>query len=442
MCPDWFRFKHNYLCSHIGFMGLGNTDGAGRKACDAQVDGAGQAWRRKNRGRAMSQSSISYLWREPDAAKGFRAGVSLHSHTSQSKETLDFIAEMSTDWGVLQPLMRWAEAHCLRTSGIRPDYAKSYWTPPLTPRLAFDLERNQIEEKLQMPGMVSITDHDDIQAPMLLRSIESARQIPVSVEWTVPFGATSFHLGIHNLPSATGAEWMKRMETFTAIPMAERNPKLLTEMLAELDSIPNVLIIFNHPLWDLYRIGEDAHRVLVNEFLAVNGQYCHALELNGLRNWAENREVQVLAEKWNQLTISGGDRHGVEPNANVNLTCAASFNEFVHEVRRERISHVLFMPQYAEPWKHRILSSTIDAIRSYPDFPEGSRRWDERVYHADAEGNLQPLSALWPSGRTPVYLSAIIGAVLLMGRAPVSGGLRMAWNDASEMRSALAKQKA
>jgi hypothetical protein len=46
----------------------------------------------------MSQT-VSYLWREPKAAEGFKAGVSLHSHTNQSKETLDFIAELSTDWG-------------------------------------------------------------------------------------------------------------------------------------------------------------------------------------------------------------------------------------------------------------------------------------------------------------------------------------------------------
>jgi hypothetical protein len=129
----------------------------------------------------------------------------------------------------------------------------------------------------------------------------------------------------------------------------------------------------------------------VNEFLAVYGQYVHALELNGLRDWKENREASTLAGKWNQLVISGGDRHGVEPNANVNLTRAGSFTEFVHEVRRERQSHVLFMPQYAEPWKHRILQSTLAAIRNYPDFPEGSRLWDERVYHPDAEGVIRPL---------------------------------------------------
>ncbi len=44
------------------------------------------------------------------------------------------------------------------------------------------------------------------------------------------------------------------------------------------------------------------------------------------------------------LLISGGDRHGVEPNANINLTNATSFTEFVHEIRRQKKSNVLFMP--------------------------------------------------------------------------------------------------
>jgi hypothetical protein len=393
----------------------------------------------------MSQT-VSYLWREPRAADGFAAGVSLHSHTNQSRETLDFIAELSTDWGVLQPLLRFFEQRCFRFTGIRPDYARSYWTPPLTPKLAFDLERAQIENKLQLPAMVSITDHDDIRAPMLLRALSAARQIPVSVEWTVPFGPldapTAFHLGIHNLPSATGAAWMRRMAALTAIPVAQRPVKVLTDMLAELDELPGVLIVFNHPLWDLYRIGRERHLFLVNDFLAVNGQFVHAIELNGLRHWDENREVTTLAAKWNQILISGGDRHGIEPNANLNLTRAASFTAFVHEVRRERRSHVLFMPQYAEPWKHRILNSTLAAIRNYPDFPEGSRRWDERVYHPDAEGKIRPLADLWIGGAAPAYLSALVAAVRLMGAAPVSSGLRLAWNEAGAMRTVLAERKA
>ena len=317
----------------------------------------------------MPSSAISYLWRDKDAPNGFRTGVSLHSHTNQSRETLDFLANFGNQFPVMRPLLSRMERRAEQYHGIRVDYAASYWTPPMTPKLAFDLEMRQIE-KLGLAPMVSITDHDNIKAPMLLRTVPSARQIPVSVEWSAPYGgAQSFHLGVHNLPSARAAEWMATLEDYTAHPSDAR----LTEILAALHREPNVLVVFNHPMWDLYLIGKEKHQFLVNEFLQKNGAFIHALELNGLRNWDENRAVRRLAEKWNMLLISGGDRHGVEPNANINLTNATSFTEFVHEMRREKRSNVLFMPQYAEPWKHRILQSTIDAIRHYPEFPQGSR---------------------------------------------------------------------
>ena len=405
----------------------------------------------------MSRSSVSYLWREPNAAAGFATGVSLHSHTSQSRETLDFIAELSTDFGFLQPIMRWAEQRSAKYSGIRPDYARSYWTPPLTPRLAFELERDQIQNSLNLDGLVSLSDHDDISAPLLLRSLDSARHIPVSVEWSVPYvnhsavpdcKPTAFHLGIHNLPSETSGDWIKRLNAFTEMDVHNRPGHLLGDLLGELHAMPDVLLIFNHPLWDLYRIDQPRHDVLVNDFLAAHGQYIHALELNGLRHWDENQKVHGLARQWNQLVISGGDRHGIEPNANINLTGATSFTDFVHEVRRDRVSNILFMPQYRQPWKHRILESTLDAIRNYPHFPEGSQRWDERVYAPDRNGEIKPLSTLWPDkrglpcGPVPIYLTVLLNAVKLLGAAPVSGGLRLAWNDRSSMRAALAHVEA
>ena len=332
-------------------------------------------------------------------------GVSLHSHTNRSKETLDFIAKLANEYHCFRGILAREEKRCRQKHRLQVNYAASYWTPPLTPRLAFDLESSQIAESLQVQPLVSITDHDDIQAPMLLRTVASARHIPVSVEWTAPFGKDqAFHLGIHNLPSASGAAWMRRFETFTANPSDSR----LTELLAALHDLPNVLIVFNHPLWDLYKIGHELHQQRVEEFLTQNSRSIHAVELNGLRNWEENRLVKRLAARWNKLLISGGDRHGLEPNANVNLTHATSFNEFVHEIRRENRSHVLFMPQYAEPWKHRIMRSTLDAIRDYPDFPEGSRRWDERVYHPDHNGVDRPISQLWPDGKAPVYMQMVI----------------------------------
>ena len=391
--------------------------------------------------------SVSYLWREPKAAEGFTAGVSLHSHTNQSKETLDFIAELSTDWGVLQPLMRWAERRCLRTTGIRPDYARSYWTPPLTPRLAFDLERTQIEEKLQLPAMVSLTDHDDIQAPMLLRSLASARQIPVSLEWTVPYGSyaaqSAFHLGIHNLPSATGAEWMRRMEAFTAIPVGERPAKLLTEMLAELDELPGVLIVFNHPLWDLYRIGEERHRFLVNDFLAVYGQFCHAVELNGLRNWDENREVATLAapvepgaDQRRRPARRGAQR---QPQPDARRAASPSSSTRCAASGRATCSSCRSTPSPG---------STASSTRRWP--PSATTPTSPRDRGAGTiasstptrRGNPRQLSELWRGGRAPVYLTAVLAIVRLLGAAPVSSGLRLAWNDASAMRTALAERKA
>jgi len=380
----------------------------------------------------MANSTISYLWRDQNAFQGFRSGVSLHSHTNQSHETLDFLANFGSQYPVMRPLLARLERRAETVYGVHMDYAASYWTPPMTPKLAFDLESGQIE-KLDLAAMVSISDHDNIKAPMLLRTVPSARRIPVSVEWSAPYDVQSFHLGVHNLPSDRAVEWMATLEDFTANPSDKR----LTEILSALNKEPNVLVVFNHPMWDLYIVGEQKHQFLVNEFLQKNGAYLHALELNGLRNWDENRSVRRLAERWNMLLISGGDRHGVEPNANINLSNATSFTEFVHEVRREKRSNVLFMPQYAEPWKHRILRSTIDAIRDYPDFPQGSRTWDERAYHPDAHGVVRPLSELWPNGSAPVFIRWTIGLVKLLGVGPVSGGLRKAWEDSRQLHLAL-----
>jgi hypothetical protein len=381
----------------------------------------------------MPNSTVSYLWRDQSAPRGFRAGVSLHSHTNQSQETLDFLANVGNQYPLIRPILARLENRSESQHGVRVNYAASYWTPPMTPKLAFDLESKQIEN-LGVAPMVSISDHDNIKAPMLLRTVPSARQIPVSVEWSAPFGGVQdFHLGIHNLPSAKAAEWMQTLEDYTENPSDER----LTEILAALNDEPNVLVVFNHPMWDLYLVGKEKHQFLVNEFLLKNGNFLHAMELNGLRHWDENRAACRLAEKWNMLLISGGDRHGVEANANVNLTNAGNFTEFVHEIRRERKSNILFMPQYAEPWKHRILRSTIDAIRHYPDFPIGSRTWDERVYHPDANGVVRPLSELWPDGTAPGIMRWGIALVMLMGSAPVSSGLRMAWSESHQLRLAL-----
>src|ERR1700729_2999253 len=94
----------------------------------------------------MPSSAISYLWGDKDAPKGFRTGISLQSHTNQSSETLDFLANFGNQFPVMRPLLSRMERRAEQIHGVRINYAASYWTPPMTPKLAFELETKQIEK--------------------------------------------------------------------------------------------------------------------------------------------------------------------------------------------------------------------------------------------------------------------------------------------------------
>ena len=88
-----------------------------------------------------------------------------------------------------------------------------------------------------------------------------------------------------------------------------------------------------------------------------------------------------------------------------------------------------------------MLQSTLDAVRYYPDFPQGSRSWDERVYHPDANGVVRPLCEIWPRGTPPRSAAAVIALVQLMGRGLVSGGLRYAWSETHQLRMTLGENE-
>lgn len=358
-------------------------------------------------------STISSTWDERSARQRFRAGhglrsgVSLHSHTSCSEETLTFIHKMLAFLPGLRHIFQHYERQSQAT-GFKLDFVRGHWRPPLLPKMAYDLEASQIH-RLGLDALVSITDHDTIEAPLLLRSVPSARGIPVSVEWTVPFGATEFHIGVHNLPSSEGQAWMRRFTEFTVSPC----DSAFLRILRELNELPGVLLVLNHPIWDLHKIGDALHRQDLLRLLYAAGPAFHALELNGLRDARENRAVVQLARETGHLLISGGDRHSLEPNACINLSAATNFREFVDEIRIERRSHILFMDQYAKPWEQRILHSTLDAVTDFPEFVEGWRRWDDRAFHPDRDGVLRPLSQLWPTGQAPLPLRAAIEFVRL-----------------------------
>jgi hypothetical protein len=355
------------------------------------------------------KNRFTNFWTDRSVAQQCTTAVSLHGHTNHSRETLFFIR----DFAEQQPWFRWivklANTDAQKKSAIRIDFKRSYWTPPLPPLEAFTVERRQIEEGLGMRSMISLTDHDTIEAPLLLRVVPEARRIPVSLEWSVPFQATVFHLGVHNLPSADAQPWMDRLAALTAYP----DPREMRDILAALAAIPQVLLVFNHPLWDLPGVGKAIHRNSVRDLLSVAQPFLHAFELGGLREWKENAEVIELARAYQKPYIAGGDRHGCEPSALLNLTNAASFSEFVAEVRQGH-SHVLAMPQYAESNWVRVYHTVLDVIRYYPGHPFGTRSWDNRVFHPNSEGEIRPVATLWDG---PPLLINWVFNILRLGEA-------------------------
>jgi hypothetical protein len=177
-------------------------------------------------------------------------------------------------------------------------------------------------------------------------------------------------------------------------------------------------------MWDLMGNGAGRHESALRSLICAHGQFVHALELNGMRSRQENESVLRFSEACNQLVISGGDRHGCEPNANLNLTNAGSFSEFVHQIRRERMSHVLFMPQYTEPFALRALETLLDSTREYPDYPVGSQYWDERTFHPDKVGGVRPMRELWD--RPQFYVGHVLRVIRLLEMAPIRRALQMA----------------
>jgi hypothetical protein len=363
----------------------------------------------------MTETKFSCFWREKNFGPAYRTAVSLHGHTNRSQEHLDFIPQLAKRFPMLHSAL---EKQCKRST-IPVDFTKAYWTPPLSPMRAYELERNQIRDILGLQSLVSLTDHDNIEAPTMLRTVAETAQIPVSLEWSVPYQGTSFHIGVHNLPPANAQAIVTDLNACTADPREER----ISELLAMLDRIPDVLIIFNHPLWNQSCTGEHRDGHVLDRFLKQTNGFLHAFEFNATRSSRENNSVAKLAKRWQQPIVSGGDRHGCDPNGVLNLTSCETFPEFVQEIRKEKRSHVVVMPQYAEPALIIMIRTLLDVIREYPDYPEGSRRWDNRIFHPNGIGGVdRPISSLWKA--PPAFVERTFACIRVLENTAVQRVLR------------------
>ena len=370
----------------------------------------------------LKQTRLHILHEVENLAPKARTGVSLHCHTQFSQEMLDFVPVYAEKLPVISYFWRKERDKYLKREGKGLDFSTAYWSPPMTPHDVFRIEKEQIN-KAGLDAIVSISDHDSIDGNLMLNEHQDNAKAPISLEWTVPFEYGFFHVGVHNLPKESAVELTKTLIDFTF----SKNPTnaRLHELFAMLSDIPQVLVILNHPLWDIEMVGKERHVVLLKNFIKEFARWIHAFEINGFRSWSENKAVIEMAEALGFPIVTGGDRHGCKPNTVINLTNANTFEEFAEEIRVDRRSEVVLMPEYKQPLHSRQLQSFAEILKTYPEFPEGRQRWFDRVFF-DIGTGLNQLSAYgWKRGG-PTWLRAAIWTLGFMGSPKMRPFFKMA----------------
>ncbi len=355
------------------------------------------------------------LHKPENLSKKAKTGVSLHCHTENSREMLDFVPHYAAKLPVIAFFWKREKEKYIEREGEAPDFSTAYWEPPMTANNVYTIEQKQMND-VGLNAIVSITDHDSIASNLQNLATEDIKKAPISLEWTVPFEFGFFHVGVHNLPKDRADEITQTLIGYSFSGDKEPDKQKLHDLFAMLNEMREVLVILNHPLWDIEIVGKDKHKVLLNGFIKEYGKWIHAFEVNGFRSWSENKGVIELAEALGFPLATGGDRHGCRPNTVLNLTNSNTFEEFVDEIRTDKRSEVVLMPEHKQPLHWRQLQSFSEILTNYPDFPEHRQRWFDRIHFDIKDGRgIVPLSQHgWDRGG-PAWLQAAVWTLRFLG---------------------------
>ncbi len=356
----------------------------------------------------LRQTRLLILHEDDSLTTNRRTGVSLHCHTQYSKEMMDFVPVYADKLPVINYFWKKEKAKYFVREGKNLNFDTGFWSPPMRPENVFTIEKDQINNA-GLDALISITDHDSITANcrLIAEGTTNAATAPISLEWTVPFDFGFFHLGVHNLPPDDAQEITGKLLEYTFTSDLQTAEKL-HEIFAMLNEIPDLLLVLNHPLWDIENVGKEKHEYLLKNFIGEHGQWLHAFEFNGFRSWSENKQVIEMAENLGFPIVTGGDRHGCQANTVINLTNAKTFSEFADEIRNDRRAEIVLMPEYKQPLHSRQLQSFSEILKTYKGLPDDRQRWFDRVHFDIEDGHgLRPLSAHWQNGG-PAWLRAAI----------------------------------
>ena len=297
----------------------------------------------------------NYTYREcPRPNREFGYAVSLHNHSHYSVEKLaalnqviklDFMRPLS---GVLQKSFGLGGVSDL-------NYAEITFNPPYSPEDVYQMEA-AAAAKWGFDGVhLAITDHDEFAGSLaLLRGRPDLNgRIALSEELSLWFHGHLFHLGVSHLPER------EVEETHARIQAAARGGRY--DELFETLAASGCLVVLNHPLI-AWKSGVEG--IPVAELLSRYGWAIHALEVNGMRSREENDRVLELARHWSKPVVGGGDSHLLVASSVISLSQAATFKDFVGEVR-EGHAVPFVTPDYFAPLQWKLFLRVLFFISRY-----------------------------------------------------------------------------
>lgn len=302
----------------------------------------------------------NYTYREcPHPHREFGYAVSLHNHSCHSVEKLAALNQV-----VKLTFMRPFSGVLQKSFGLGGvsdlNYAEITFNPPYTPEDVYQMEAAAAANWGFQGVHLAITDHDEFAGSLaLLHSRPDLNgRIALSEELSLWFQGHLFHLGISHMPES------EVEETHTQIQAAARGGRY--DELFEILAASGCLVVLNHPLvaWDPRAKTPGAETIPVTDLLSRYGWAIHALEVNGMRPREENDGVLELARHWRKPVVGGGDSHLLVPSSVLSLSRAATFRDFIAEVK-DGHAVPFVTPDYFAPLKWKLTLRVLFFISRY-----------------------------------------------------------------------------
>lgn len=296
-----------------------------------------------------------YTYREcshPDGEFGY--AVSLHNHSIHSVEKLAALNQV-VKLGFMQPLKGTLQRSFGLAGVSNLNYAEITFNPPYTPEDVYQMEASAAALWGFDGVHLTITDHDEFAGGLALQRSrpDLNGRIAIGEEVSMWYQGHLFHLGVSGLPGKEIDDTHRRIQSAAR---GQRHDELFETLSAS-----GCLVVLNHPLiaW-----APGPEGIPIKDLLTRYGWAIHALEINGMRQREENDRVLELARQWRKPVVGGGDSHLLVASSVISLSRAASFKDFIAEVK-DGHAVPFVTPEYFAPLKWKLFLRVLFFMSHY-----------------------------------------------------------------------------